>query len=255
MCIVFLALNTPDNLGGFRVLANRDEFVARPTEPVQVWQGEDGLIAGRDLEAGGTWLGVTAAGRFAAITNVRAPGRYQTGARSRGALVLNWITGGSTLDAFADELLADADTYNPFNLVFGTAAEMRLYDGVRGSVSTLAPGVHAISNGSPAEVWPKMQRGRDAYAAALAQGERGSEALLPIARDAARADDTALPDTGVPKEIERRLSSVFIPHGDHGFGHYGTVSTTLLDWTPNGGSIQEWNWRRGLDTTPTVLRW
>jgi len=76
-----------------------------------------------------------------------------------------------------------------------------------------------------------------------------------LARHRRAERDPALPDTGVPKEIERRLSSVFIPHGDHGFGHYGTVSTTLLDWTPNGGSIQEWNWRRGPDTTPTVLRW
>ncbi|MEM9605587.1 MAG: NRDE family protein [Pseudomonadota bacterium] len=243
MCIVFLALDTPDNSAGFTVLANRDEFVDRPTAGAHRWTDRPGLIGGRDLEAGGTWLAVTPAGRFAAVTNVRAPDRVQSGKRSRGDLVTAWVDGGDSIAGFSHTLMATAGEYNPFNLLFGEKTDFVLYDGVEHTLLNLTRGVHAFSNGSPQTPWPKVRHGRNAFEQALPVGRDTADSMVAVARDATQAPDSALPETGVPQDIERQLSSVFIPEGELGRGRYGTVSTSLLVWTPAGGFLQEWNWR------------
>lgn len=253
MCIVFFSFGRTADPAGFSVLANRDEFVDRPTEVAHLWDGANGMVAGRDLKAGGTWLGVNAAGRFAALTNVRDPGRNRAGMRSRGGLVRRWVSGGQTVDAFSSWLRRSASEYNPFNLLFGERGEFAVYDGVTGQVLGIAPGVHALSNGSFTSPWPKMLRGLAAFSQALPVDPLSHDNLLGIARDDTRAADDLLPATGVPASLERQLSGIFIPPLQLGCARYGTVSTTLLNWQPGGGFLKEWNWRAEAVGSDPVL--
>ena len=123
MCLIVFAWR-PDHQQPLLVAANRDEFYARPSLPLGHWDDQPGVYAGRDLQAGGTWLGIDAAGRFAALTNIRDPGQ-QEGARSRGELVADYLQGGLTPADYLQQIRARLDSYSGFNLLLGD--RQRLY--------------------------------------------------------------------------------------------------------------------------------
>lgn len=232
MCLIAFAIGLQPGLPLW-LASNRDEVLDRPTQPLDRWRSDDGaeVLGGRDLRDGGTWLGISPAGRVAWLTNVREAVAAR-GARSRGELVTRWLQGRHDAAAFAADL--DPGAYGGFNLVIGDLAGGHwCWIGNRHPQRphapqspalfqrTLAPGLYGLSNASLDTPWPKTQRLRSALAASPAHDEALARALT----DTTRPADDALPRTGVPLEMERALASPFVQMPERG---YGTRSSTLL---------------------------
>lgn len=230
MCLVLFAWHTRPDLP-LVVAANRDEFYARPTEPLSRW--DDGFVAGRDLLAGGTWMGIADSLRFAAVTNVRN-GAPSTGARSRGALPVDYLRGRLSPADYAAQVAATGAEYGSFNLLVGDPAELWwATNRPHGRRQRVEPGVHGLSNAELDTPWPKVTGGKQAFAAALAADDGNPDAdpgaYFDVLADSDPAPWEALPDTGIEPELERALSSRFIHYGD-----YGTRASTLLRVRPDG---------------------
>ncbi len=204
------------------VAANRDEFYARPAAPATFWSDAPQVLAGRDLQAGGTWLGVTRAGRFAALTNVREPGLLTPPhAPSRGQLVADFLRGGEAPEDYLARL-RPAD-YAGFNLVLGDRSSLWYLSNRAGPTRRLGPGVYGVANAALDSPWPKVTHGRERLAALVASGESGTRALMDLLADPTPAADAELPDTGVGLVMERLLSPLFIASPV-----YGTCCSTAL---------------------------
>lgn len=211
------------------VAANRDEFHARPTAAASTWPRDDKddddapeIVAGRDLQAGGTWLGVTREGRFAALTNVREPFvAPPPGARSRGGLVAEFLRGRAAPGEYLAGLAPDA--YAGFNLVVGDRSSLWYLSNRSGPARALGPGVYGVSNAALDTPWPKVRRGRENLARLVAAGAASPEAVLALLADRAPAPDAELPDTGVGLVMERVLSPLCVVSPG-----YGTRSSTAL---------------------------
>ncbi|HRO87085.1 MAG: NRDE family protein [Chiayiivirga sp.] len=226
MCLILVGIAARPG-SRMLLLANRDEFHARAAAPAAPWEDDPGVVGGRDLVAGGSWLAVRGDGRFAAVTNLRN-GLPQPAPRSRGELVSRFVRGGEDAASWLDALRGHIDDYAPFNLVLGDAAGAFAFDGTTRTVRGLEPGLHAISNGPIDRDWPKMRRIRAAVADALAHGA-GDDDLLALLRDPEPAPDAQLPDTGFGLERERQLSPIFIAGTD-----YGTRASTLVEQGGDG---------------------
>ncbi len=214
------------------VAANRDEFFARPTASARWWPDDD-LLAGRDLRAGGTWMGVTRGGRFAALTNFRDPSSQRPDAPSRGALVGDFLTDAGPAGPALARIAAGAARFNGFNLL---AAQWHADDGPVGAwalsgpeasmVVPVAPGVHALSNARLGVSWPKVdyvvEQTREALATATDTATL-VERLMTMLGDRTVASDDRLPGTGIPLEVERALSAPFIR-----MPGYGTRASTVF---------------------------
>jgi uncharacterized protein with NRDE domain len=225
----------------FALAANRDEFLRRTAEPLHWWNDAPRVLAGRDLVGGGTWLGMTRGGRFAALTNYRAPHEMRPDAPTRGTLVSAWLTGGEGVADTPMDYLADVarngSLYNGFNLVVGdwTRRELAWYCN-RGDLAPalLPPGTHGISNAVLDTPWPKLARKRAELAELVGGGASAPlDRLLAMMRDPQIARDDELPATGIPLERERALSAAFIETPD-----YGTRGTTALRVSAEGARIE-----------------
>jgi uncharacterized protein with NRDE domain len=222
MCLIGLALDA-DARFPLVVAANRDEYFDRPTAALDWWRASAAgpwLLGGRDLTAGGTWLGLSPSGRIGMLTNVRDPARHRPDAASRGALVTAWLEGRD----------APANGHNPFNLVGGDLRSGHWW--VRSDLDAaprpIEPGLHALSNAALNTPWPKARRLNAALAHALntAGGVPELEqALWTLLDDRTAPTDDELPDTGVGRDLERMLAPVFISTPE---GRYGTRSSTLI---------------------------
>jgi uncharacterized protein with NRDE domain len=221
VCLIVLAWRAREDFP-LVVAANRDEWRDRPTDAAHWWPDHPSILAGRDLRAGGTWMGVTKSGRFAAVTNFRDPADRRTTARSRGELATEYLLSGETPEAFASRLAPRASLYNGFNLLLGDAASLWYFGSREGAAQEIPPGVHALSNHLLNEPWPKVTRARETMAKALRDPDP-RPVLEAFLGDAAPAPDDELPDTGVGLEWERRLSPPLITGAD-----YGTRSSTTL---------------------------
>lgn len=232
MCLAAFALNAHPRFP-LVIAANRDEFFARPAAPMAWWvAGGTEVLAGRDLEAGGTWFGLTRAGRFALLTNVREPGRQIAGAPSRGDLVVDWLTGTASAPAFVQTLRPG---YNGFNLVMGDLRKGAWHwaSNRADATAALPPGVHGLSNAALDTPWPKTVGLKADLATALQHAASTDELiaqLLEALADGRQAPDAALPDTGVGLARERLLSARFVrmPGPDGGEALYGTRCSTVL---------------------------
>ena len=233
MCLIALAWQVHADYP-LIVVANRDEFFARPTAPAHWWNEAPGLLAGRDLSAGGTWLGVTRGSRFAALTNFRDPQRNRDNAASRGALVVEALRSADPAAAAARMLDRRAD-YNPFNLLIRDGDSLLVVESEAGRIEHLAPGIHGLSNHLVDTPWPKVRRACERLRQSLAQLPV-IDPLLGTLRDDRPAPDAELPDTGIPLPWERMLSSGFIRAPG-----YGTRSTTavLVDRHGNGRFVEQ----------------
>lgn len=229
MCLVLLALNSHPKYP-LIVAANRDEFYDRPTAAAEFWPEAPGVLAGRDLQAGGTWLGVTREGRFAAVTNYRQGTREAMATRSRGHLVSDFLLGDASGLEYITQVERDAELYNGFNLIAGDSAGLLYYSNREGRVRRLSPGVYGLSNHLLDSPWPKVTATKTAFGAILQSGSGElSESLFRLLSNRDRAGDDELPSTGVGPEWERLLSSAFIASSN-----YGTRSSTVLLWGPEG---------------------
>jgi len=202
---------------------NRDEAHARPSAPLARW-ADLPISGGRDIEAGGTWLGATDDGRCAVVTNVRDPAASQAGA-SRGLLVTDYLAGTADAATHAARLATVAASYRPFNLLtFDTAAAFYLGNRPAAHGDAVAPGVHGLSNAELDTPWPKTLELKRRLTDWLAAGDAEDFApLFAALADERVAADAALPDTGVGLALERRLFSAFIRGPD-----YGTRASTVV---------------------------
>lgn len=226
MCLIAFAWQTAGQ--PLVMLANRDEFHARPTRAATFWieEGQPDLLAGKDLEAGGTWMGVTRAGRFAALTNIRAPGARQ-GPRSRGDLVTRYLSSEQAPEAFLEKLKEQLGDYAGFNLLLGDRHQLWHFNSLEGRPVSLQPGVYGLSNASLDSNWPKLETLRDRLRNAGPDAD--TEQLLELLADSQRYPDELLPHTGIDPDWERALSAAFIV-GDT----YGTRASTVLRIAQDG---------------------
>jgi uncharacterized protein with NRDE domain len=204
--------------------SNRDEFFVRPTAPADYWRDAPAVLAGRDLDKGGTWMGVTRQGRWAALTNFRDGRPAPAGSRSRGQLVAEYLTGDDSPAVYAAAAARAAPAYHGFNLLVGDNAGAYYVAHAGGRAQRVAAGIHGLSNHQLDTPWPKVEAGRQRLAAALRGTPDGlEERLLALLADSEMADDAQLPATGVSVEWEKRLSAAFIRAPG-----YGTRASTVL---------------------------
>ena len=207
--------------------ANRDEFFDRPTASMAKWNDYPHILAGRDLQGGGTWMGFTEQGRFAALTNVRDISRIKKKALSRGLLVSGFLQNQDAPKDYLTKIQKKAAQYNPFNLVVGDLGGLFCLTGVDNKVRKLDEGVFGLSNWGLDTPWPKVKKGKKALSSivekALKDGEVDREALFAMLADSQPAPDNELPDTGVGLDWERALSSIFVKSPG-----YGTRCSTVL---------------------------
>lgn len=236
MCLILVAWRSHPDFP-LVVAANRDEFFARRTAGADFWDDDPQILAGRDLEGGGTWMGVTRVGRFAALTNYRDPLSQRPDAPSRGALVANFLAGDDGIDAYLDRIRPHAAAYNGFNLLLGEGDRLVWFSNVAGEPTELAPGVYGISNHLLDSPWPKVGAGKAALARALG-ALPDVEPMFELLRDDSVHPDEALPRTGVSLEWERLLSSAFVRAPG-----YGTRSSTVLTRDAGGrATFDEQTW-------------
>src|SRR5437870_4834073 len=181
MCLIVLAWRTHP---GYRLIvaANRDEYFGRPAAPAGFWDDHANVLAGRDLEAGGTWLGITLDGRFAALTNYRNPADKKTSAPSRGALVADFLTGRMSSREYVPLVEKRAADYNGFSLLVGDAGSMFFFSNRGGRAARVAPGVHGLSNHLLDTPWPKVEKAK-AGLLALLEGAFDFEAAFGLLND------------------------------------------------------------------------
>jgi uncharacterized protein with NRDE domain len=222
VCLVLLAWQVHPRYP-LVVAANRDEFFARETATADFWPDHPSLLAGRDFSAGGTWMGVTRDGRFAALTNHRNPAAVNESAPSRGALVSAFLSGDENPKHYCDRY-ADAEgrRYNGFNLLAANRTQLCWVSNVSGETRELPPGIYGLSNELLDTPWPKVAQSKSSLAAAL-QGLPDERPLFQILRDEKLYPDAMLPRTGVDREWEKLLSAAFV----QGPG-YGTRGSTVL---------------------------
>lgn len=221
------------------VAANRDEFHARPTAQSGFWPEQPDLLAGRDLEQGGTWMGVTRQGRFAAITNYRDPARTAPAPRSRGELPLNFLTGAQGPESYLAELARGASDYAGFNLLLGEGNALWYFTNSvpeqERTPQRLPPGIYGLSNAQLDTPWPKVLRGKEKLQQLLDQGQEGGhDALREVIADPTLADPAALKLQGLDHQMDQLLSAQFIITQS-----YGTRSSTTV-WRDSSGHT---SWR------------
>lgn len=230
MCLIALAIDQSRRFP-LVVAANRDEFLARPAARLGWWtpaSGGPALLAGRDLKAGGTWLGLTAQGRLAMLTNVRSPSLQDSAAPSRGQIVLQWLAGSEPTDRFwmRTALLG----YNGFNLIAADFKRGECFwaSNLGAHPKRLERGTYGVSNASLDTAWPKTIALKASLRHALSTAgsvDALSAALFAALADRHLADDADLPSTGVPLDLERQLSAAFIRAPER---QYGTRCSTLV---------------------------
>jgi uncharacterized protein with NRDE domain len=219
MCLIVFAWR-PTHAQPLILAANRDEFYARPTLPLAQWEDAPQVYAGRDLEAGGTWLGISAAGRFAALTNIREPGK-PPGRRSRGELVAGFLNNEVTIDEYLREIAVRSAEYGGFNLLVGDRQQLHFLNANDPSPRRLEAGIYGVSNAGLDTPWPKLVKAKAALSEQLDNPD--PEALFGFLADHAPAPEAELPSTGVGLATEQLLSSVFIASPN-----YGTRASTVL---------------------------
>ncbi|MEO0443319.1 MAG: NRDE family protein [Pseudomonadota bacterium] len=231
MCLILFSFdpdsNTPLILG-----ANRDEFFHRPTAPAHFWEDHSQVLAGRDLQAGGTWLGISREGRFAGITNVREPGVVVENARSRGELTKDFLAGDLSPVDYLRQVESKQTQYSGFNLLLGDFSKFRpcLHyfsnreaDPQKKGPQRLNAGTYGLSNHLLDSPWPKVDDGKQSLIAGLKKARGDHKSIRQLLENSSLADDHRLPETGLDYDKEKALSAIFIMLPD-----YGTRASTVI---------------------------
>lgn len=228
MCLILIS-HRPEAEVALTVLANRDEFYARPSLPAAPWQECPELIAGRDLASAGTWFGACR-DRWATVTNFREGVRNEEvhSSKSRGWLVRDYLCGSAGPEDFLTKI-DNTSQFAGFNLLLGNADELWYHSNRTADARLLPPGLYGLSNHLLDTPWPKVIRGKAGLKRLVEQPSFNYEAAFRLLADTALATDNKLPDTGIPLEWERALSAIFVAMPD-----YGTRCSTILTATSGG---------------------
>jgi uncharacterized protein with NRDE domain len=205
------------------VAANRDEYFGRRSAAAEFWEDHSHVLAGRDLEAGGTWLGITLEGRFAALTNYRNPADRRTGVPSRGTLVSDFLTGNAGPSEYVKKVEKAASSYNGFSLLVGDGDSLWFFSNRGTPPLRVPPGIHGLSNHLLDTPWPKVERAK-AHLASLLEKPFEAAPAFDLLADTQHAPSAELPSTGVSLELEERLSAIRILAS----GGYGTRCSTIV---------------------------
>ena len=223
MCIILFANGSHPRFS-LIVAANRDESYDRPATPAQFWQDHTDIYAGRDLSHGGTWLGLTTEGRFAAITNYRQVQRMRPAPRSRGELTLGYLSGSEDVAEYLQQASTRDAQYNGYSLIAGMPDRLHVLSNRASGVTPIPTGVHGLSNGLLNDPWPKVQQGVAVLRSVLDADEAQlTTTLFDLLSDSTPAPDHLLPSSGLTPERERSRSAIFIP-GET----YGTRASTVV---------------------------
>ena len=239
MCLIAFAWRRNHDLP-LALCANRDEFYARPSQSAHQWTDHPPVFAGRDLQAGGTWMGLADGGRFAAVTNIRDPSRNNPDAHSRGQLVSDFLLSSLSPAEFCRALAPRSKHYNGFNLLLCDGREMFYFNNLEQQGQRLPPGIYGLSNALLDTPWPKTLQARRRLRGWLDEPS-AIESLARLLDDEQPADDLQLPDTGIDPALEKSLSAQFIR-----LEHYGTrCSSALLVDGSGTASFCELSFDRG----------
>ena len=227
MCLIVIGIDAhPDY--PLILLGNRDEFYERPTKNFFFWKGKE-FYAGKDLEAGGTWMAVAKSGKFAAITNIRDPKNLKLNCPSRGNIVVDFMDHKFMTIDFLKNLKEKCLDYNGFNIICGDLNGQYFMNSYEKDIILLEKGVYGLSNGSLNSDWPKVNEIRAHFKDALSNNYIDNQLLMAIMESNIKYDESTLPNTGISIEMEKLLSPIFIQSPI-----YGTRSTTLLSIHYNG---------------------
>lgn len=258
MCLAAIAWNAHPLYRAI-VVANRDEFHARAAATLAPWSDDPGLLAGRDLQAGGTWFGVDRRRRFGLVTNYRERVTARPRAPSRGRLICDFLAASHPADQFMEQIADDSTGFAGFNLLLGD--ERGLWYATNRAepfARRLADGVHAVSNHVLDTPWPKVRRLRTALERWLATGKEDLAPLWAALGDRERAEHVDLPQTGVTPEWEHLLSAPFVHHLEYGtrcstillLGHDGALHLEERSFDPHGTPAGTASWRLRADEWP-----
>ena len=219
------------------VAANRDEFYERPTRPAQFWTQEQlpNILAGKDLKANGTWMGVSKNGKWGDLTNFRDPSNINEDAPTRGDLVLDFLKSDLNERAYLKEVKENRKKYNGFNLLIGSENSLYHFSNETNSVTEIEPGIHGVSNALLNTSWPKLDQAKKDLKNITLSENFSKEELFNILKNPEKAPDEKLPSTGIPYEWEKAISSIFIKTDN-----YGTLCSTILlvDYEGNAEFIE-----------------
>jgi len=212
------------------IASNRDEFRDRSTEVLDFWPDNPSILAGRDLQNGGTWLGITRNGRFAAITNFRSLSVIKENSPSRGHLVKDYLMGCDSPLAYIEKIEKEASKYSGFNLLVGDNNHLYYISNCKAGYEEISPGCYGLSNSFLDAPWPKIEKGKQAFEEAI-QDDNLLEIkpFFVLLSDKSFPEESLLPRTGVSLEWEKMLSPIFITNP-----FYGTRSQAVLLVTRNG---------------------
>lgn len=222
MCLIVFSYKQYDQYP-FVLAANRDESYSRPTEKAHVWKTSPKILAGKDKKAGGTWLGISENGRFAALTNHRQMDDIREDTTSRGIIVKDFLLSKDHPQEYLSELQRNGDNFNGFNLIAGTVNNLFYMSNKKEGIFKIQPGNHALSNAFLNTPWPKTENSSQTFTKILNDGNPNEEQLFNLLLNDQKYPIEKLPDTGLPKDVEKAVSSIFIETDD-----YGTRSSTLL---------------------------
>lgn len=223
MCLTAFAFKTDPDYP-LVIIANRDEFYNRPTKDAHRWNSKTGIIAGKDLMAGGIWTGINQYGKIALLTNYRDPSLHKESQISRGNIPLDFLKSHLGTQTFLEKLEGDQNQYNGYNLIAGDSTRLFYTSNMETGYRALSPGFYGLSNHLLDSPWPKTERVKNAMQNHLRYCDQLSiDTLLDILKDRKKAADEDLPETGIPVEWERELSSVFIQSET-----YGTRASTII---------------------------
>ncbi|MBL0745052.1 NRDE family protein [Chryseolinea lacunae] len=222
MCLIFLSFRNHPTYK-LVVAANRDEFYERQTEAAKFWDDKPQILAGRDLVANGTWMGMTTSGKISLLTNYRDPKNIDPHAPSRGLLVSDYLEGRNRPENYLRAVDEGDAEYNGFNIITGSVNELWYYSNYSHVIEELMPGFYGLSNHLLDTPWPKIVRGKEKLKSIIAQPVIQPEQLLDAMYDEVLAPEDKLPDTGLSPEREKALSSMFIKTPN-----YGTRCSTVV---------------------------
>lgn len=218
MCIFAISINKHSKYK-IIIASNRDEFFSRETVFAHLW--DNNIIAGKDLKMGGTWLGLNVKNKkIAILTNYRNPKLINMNYKSRGMLVLDYLTQKIAIDKWRINI--KKENYNPFNIILGNFNNLYYYTNINDELIKLKNGIHVLSNGFLNEPWPKVEKLRKLFTQTI-KSDFSHQNLIEIMKDEEKFPENQLPNTNISKDMEYFLSSIFINSKK-----YGTRATTII---------------------------